>query len=252
MTSLLTRTMRKFLVLGLPVHISDDYRGWLKQRLADRVGTHVVTINSEMAMLARKNPELASVICAADLVIPDGSGVALFLRSQGELVSRCPGIELSESLVELAAPHGWQVFLIGGAAGVAQTVTDKWQKRFPSLAIAGVQDGYFDACQEKVLCQQLQTTQPQIILLGLGVPRQEFWIRDHRHLCPNAVWIGVGGSLDVWSGLKERAPKWLRDRHLEWVYRLYKEPWRWKRMLALPHFVLRVTWQALTNAKKPL
>jgi len=241
--------MRKFLVLGLPVHISDDYLGWLKERLADRQGAHVVTINSEMAMLGRKNSELAAVIRCADLVIPDGSGVALFLRSQGEMVSRCPGIELSESLVALAAPQEWQVFLIGGAVGMAQTVADKWQKRFSGLAIAGVQDGYFDPDQEKILCQRLQDAQPEIILVGLGVPKQEFWIRDHRYLCPHAVWIGVGGSLDVWSGCKARAPKWLRDRHLEWVYRLYKEPWRWKRMLALPHCVLRVTWQALTNGK---
>ena len=75
--------------------------------------------------------------------------------------------------------------------------------------------------------------------MGLGVPRQEYWIRQHRHLCPHAIWIGVGGSFDIWSGVKTRAPRWLRENHLEWLYRLYQEPWRWRRMLALPQFFLK-------------
>ncbi len=239
--------MPEYLVLGLPVHISDDYLGCVKEKLSNGKGTHIVTINSEMAMQAQKNLELASVICKAELVIPDGSGVVLFLRSQGIKVNRCPGIELAESVVKLASTQDWQVFLIGGAPGVAKTVSAKWEQLFSGLAIAGVWDGYFNDEQDQLLCQELQEKQPQIILVGLGVPRQEFWIRDHRYLCPNTVWIGVGGSFDIWSGQKTRAPRWLRDHHLEWVYRLYKEPWRAKRMLALPHFVFAVVWQVVSK-----
>lgn len=242
--------MPEYLVLGLPVHISDDYLGCVKEKLSNGEGTHIVTINSEMAMQAQKNLELASVIRKAELVIPDGSGVVLFLRSQGIKVNRCPGIELAESVVELASTQNWQVFLIGGAPNITKAVSTKWQQIFSGLAIAGVWDGYFDAERELVLCQELQDKQPQVILVGLGVPRQEFWIRDRRYLCPNAVWIGVGGSFDIWSGQKTRAPRWLRDRHLEWVYRLYKEPWRAKRMLALPHFVFAVAWQVMSKLVK--
>lgn len=234
-----------FSVLNLPVHISHNYLDTVKEQLTHKNGVHVVTINSEMAMVAQKNVELATVIRQADLVIPDGSGVVLFLRSQGININRCPGIELAEALVNLAAEQQWPVFLIGGAPGVTKSVWQKWQQTMPKVAITGVWDGYFNQEQSVVLEQELATKQPQLILVGLGVPRQEFWIRDHRHLCPNAIWIGVGGSFDVWSGQKTRAPKWLRDNHLEWVYRLYKEPWRARRMLALPHFVLAVTWQAL-------
>ena len=86
--------------------------------------------------------------------------------------------------------------------------------------------------------EQLKREQPQVIFVGLGVPRQELWIRQNRHLCPNAIWIGVGGSFDIWAGTKDRAPKWLRENNLEWSYRLYQEPYRWRRMLALPRFLL--------------
>ena len=82
--------------------------------------------------------------------------------------------------------------------------------------------------------------------MGLGVPRQELWIAQNRHLCPNSTWIGVGGSFDIWSETKERAPQWLCDNNLEWTYRLYQEPWRWKRMMALPHFAWRALVQRIT------
>ena len=85
-------------------------------------------------------------------------------------------------------------------------------------------------------------------MVGLGVPRQEFWIAQHRHLCPQATWIGVGGSFDIWAGIKSRAPVWLRDNHLEWLYRLYQEPWRWRRMMALPEFALKAIAQRLKKA----
>ncbi|AFY74589.1 exopolysaccharide biosynthesis protein, WecB/TagA/CpsF family [Synechococcus sp. PCC 7502] len=240
--------MPEFVVLGLPVHISNNYLKCVQEQLRKREGAHVVTINSEMAMQAQSNSELASVIRKAELVIPDGSGVVLFLRSQGIQINRCPGIELSEAVVKFASEQKLPVFLIGGAAEVAKTVVYNWEQKFPDLAIAGIWDGYFSTEQEADLCEQLQASQPRIILVGLGVPRQEFWIRDHRYLCPNAVWIGVGGSFDIWSGRKIRAPQWLRDHHLEWLYRLYKEPWRARRMLALPHFVLAVTSQVIKQA----
>jgi N-acetylglucosaminyldiphosphoundecaprenol N-acetyl-beta-D-mannosaminyltransferase len=129
-------------------------------------------------------------------------------------------------------------------------VANGWRKKWSNIAIAGMHHGYFDAAIEQQVCEQLQNSQPDLILVGLGVPRQELWIQKYRYLCPNAVWIGVGGSLDVWAGKKNRAPKWMSRNHLEWLYRLYQEPWRWKRMLSLPHFVWCVTKESLLNPKK--
>lgn len=237
-------------MLGLPVHIHESYRDWLAHRLQNHQGAHVVTLNAEMTMQARQNQELAKVIHKAELVVPDGSGIVLYLRSQGEEIERCPGIELSERVVQVAAEQQWQIFLIGGAPGVVDTVATKWQQQWSNIAIAGMHHGYFGEENEQQICEQLKSLQPELILVGLGVPRQELWIQKHRHLCPNSVWIGVGGSFDIWSGKKTRAPKWLGDNNLEWLYRLYQEPWRWRRMMSLPHFVWCVTRDSLVNQRR--
>jgi N-acetylglucosaminyldiphosphoundecaprenol N-acetyl-beta-D-mannosaminyltransferase len=229
----------------MPVHIHEDYVAWLVERLQARQGTHVVTINAEMTMQARQNPALARVIQSAELVVPDGSGVVLYLRSRGEKIKRCPGIELSEQVVEQAVRNQWRIFLLGGAPTVVDQVVSIWQQRWQNVAIAGTHHGYFDAVSEAQVCEQLQAAQADLILVGLGVPRQELWIDQHRHLCPKAIWIGVGGSFDIWSGRKIRAPQWIGDNHLEWLYRLYQEPWRWKRMLSLPQFVWSVAKDSL-------
>lgn len=234
-------TPEKFPVLGLPVHLLDDYSSWLASYLEQRRGCHVVTLNAEMVMQAEQNPTLASIIQQAELVIPDGSGVILYLKLQGQNRQRCPGIELAESLLRQAGRLGKSCpgFFYGGAPGVAQKAADLWQQQVPGLAIAGTQHGYISLEEQQELQETLKRIEPSIVLVGLGVPRQELWIAQNRWLCPRAIWIGVGGSFDIWAGVKLRAPAWLRNNHLEWLYRLYQEPWRWRRMIALPQFALR-------------
>lgn len=241
----------QFPVLGLPVHLLDDYDRWLGNRLRQSLGSHVVTLNSEMVMQAEDNEALASIIRNAELVIPDGAGVILYLWLQGRQQRRCPGIELAESLLRQAEQLGEScpVCFYGGAPGVAQQAAQVWQEQLPELAIAGVWNGYLSPEAEQEFKATLQQQQPKLILVGLGVPRQELWIAQHRYLCPQAIWIGVGGSFDIWAGIKTRAPGWLRDNHLEWLYRLYQEPWRWRRMMALPHFALKAIGQRFMEAK---
>ncbi len=231
-------------VLGLPIHLT-KYLDWLTAQLKQQRGVHVVTLNAEMAIAAEANPALAAVIRQAELVIPDGSGVVLYLKLRGYPVKRCPGIELSELLLQQAAQQTspCPVFFYGGEPGISQTAAENLKRRMPGLAIAATEHGYLTAAEQDQLLQTLEQLQPCIVLVGLGVPRQEFWIAEHRHLCPNAIWVGVGGSFDIWAGVKVRAPALLRDNHLEWVYRLYQEPWRWKRMLALPKFA----WRAIVH-----
>lgn len=244
--------MRHFAVLGLPVHIHENYSAWLAQRLEAKQGVHVVTLNAEMTMQARQNQDLATIVKQADLVVPDGSGIVLYLRSRGEKINRCPGIELSEQVVKLAAENQWRIFLIGGAPNIVDIVAQRWRQKWQDIAIAGMHHGYFDPAIEQQICEQLQSSQPDLILVGLGVPRQEIWIQKYRHLCPNAVWIGVGGSFDIWAGKKNRAPEWLSKNHLEWLYRLYQEPWRWRRMLSLPHFVWCVSKESMLQRKSKI
>src|SRR4028119_316294 len=132
------RSRPQFSVLGLPVHILDDYAGWLMERLHQGLGSHVVTLNSEMAMQAEQYPALADVIRSAELVIPDGSGVVMYLRMRGKLVQRYPGIELAESLLQEAGklPDSETVFFFGGYPGVAAAAAKTWQQKVKGLWVA--------------------------------------------------------------------------------------------------------------------
>ena len=237
-------TPATFPVLNLQVHLLDDYLSWLIARLQQQIGTHVVTLNAEMSMMAQENAALQQTITAAELVIPDGAGVIIYMRLRGRKHQRCPGIELAASLIEYLGTTSNtpdSLCFFGGSPGTAEQAAKVWQEQFPRLSIL-TQDGYVAGVAEEEWKQTLKTKQPAVILVGIGVPRQELWIQSNRHLCPNAVWIGVGGSLDIWAGTKERAPEWLRNNNLEWSYRLYQEPWRWRRMLSLPKFFWRSLW----------
>ena len=227
-------------VLNLPVHRIEDYTSWLMERLRHQLSTHVVTLNAEMAMLSQSNSDLANVIKKAELVIPDGAGIILYLRLRGQKQRRCPGIELAQSLLQQVGQleQSIPICFYGGKPGVAQTAAQLWQQRVPKLSITS-NHGYLCPEEQQKWQETLRELQPRLILVGLGVPRQELWISENRYLCPEAIWIGVGGSFDIWAGIKSRAPIWLRENHLEWLYRLYQEPWRWRRMLILPRFFFR-------------
>ena len=225
-------------VLGVPIHLHHDYAGWLRDRVQRGLGTHVVTLNAEMSMLAGQETQLGRTIDQAELTIPDGAGVVLYLKLKGHAIARAPGIDVSETLLASLAGTGKTAFFFGGAPGVTDRAAATLMQHYPGLDIIGTQHGYISAEEMPQLIDRLRELQPAAILVGLGVPRQEYWIAEHRSVCPAAVWIGVGGSFDVWAGVKTRAPKWMGDHHLEWLYRLYCEPWRWRRMLALPKFAI--------------
>ncbi len=230
----------QFEILGQPVNLTDDYVGWLIDRLQQGVGSHVVTMNAEIVIYANQNPEFAEIVRKADLVTPDGSGIIFALWLHGIAQRKYAGIELGEDLLHLASQpeHNYSVFFYGGKPQVVEKAAQQWQTDCPSLNIVGTQHGYIDREEQAKLEQQLLATQPQIILVAMGVPRQEIWIREHFHLCPQSIWVGVGGSFDVWSGAKKRAPQLIRNLNLEWCYRVMQEPSRWQRLLALPKFAV--------------
>lgn len=240
--TMLTSALTQSSVLDLPVHLCENYLSWLRSRLQENKGVQVVTLNSEMAMLAKQTPQLHQVIQNAELVVPDGAGVIFYLRLRKQHQQRCPGIELAGSLIGLMGTENPNspIIFYGGAPGVTDQAAQYWKTQYPDLNII-TQHGFLSPEEQETFKQFLKNTQPKVILVGLGVPRQEYWIAEHRALCPNAIWIGVGGSFDIWAGVKTRAPEWLRNNHLEWLYRLYKEPWRWRRMLVLPRFA----WKAV-------
>lgn len=236
-------------VFQLPVHLAPNYVTLIQERINQGEGGHVVTLNAEIAMLCQQDPQVRSLITAADVVVPDGAGIILYLKWRGKTQKRCPGIELSGALVELAAAEGWKVAFLGGKPEIAAQSAQAWQTKFPQLQFIA-HHGYLSDEEITQWQRAIAEFQPQLILVGLGVPRQELWIRENRPLVPHGTWIGVGGSFDIWSGQKKRAPDFFCRYHLEWLYRLYQEPWRWRRMLVLPVFF----WKALTyrDPKKPV
>jgi N-acetylglucosaminyldiphosphoundecaprenol N-acetyl-beta-D-mannosaminyltransferase len=247
-----TVTLRKYQILGQPVNLSADYWGWLLDRLDRGINTHVVTMNAEMVMQANQNPVLAKVLQQADLIAADGAGIVMALKFHGINQQRCAGIDLGAALLTLAGERGADcpVALYGGKPEVLPKAVAFWRSRFPELSIIAEYDGYIGAEAQQELLDKLQKQQPKIILAALGIPRQEVWIAENRHICPQAIWVGVGGSFDVWSGTKKRAPAIWQKLNLEWLYRLRQEPSRWRRMLALPHFMLLAIGERLRG--KPL
>ena len=225
---------RRCSVLGVPVDACRDVR-------AAAVGLHaggggrIVTLNAEMTMAARANPDLGQAIATADLVIPDGAGVVWALSRQGVQVVKSAGIELAWSLLRYAAAHQWRVALVGSAPAVMDELRQNLPQRLPGLNLVMAVDGFQPTESWPGLEAALRELNPDLVLIALGVPRQETW---SQRVCQGAsgVWMGVGGSFDVWAGVKRRAPAWMCRWQIEWLYRLLQEPSRWRRMLSLPAF----------------
>lgn len=231
-------------LFGYPVHLVTalQARTFVKSAIDQHRTVQVVTLNPEMIMQGDENPELGDILKAADLVLPDGAGVVWALRKQGYNVNRLPGIEFSESLLSWAADAGHPIAIVGATRQALELATHSLKKRHPKLEIVYSHHGFFKTDdEENLIAQSCAATLPKIVLVALGVPRQELWIQRHRHLFPGSTLIGVGGSLDVWSGKTQRAPEIMRRLNLEWMYRITTEPWRIKRTYkTLPLFVVKV------------
>lgn len=213
--------------------------------VAARRFAHVVTFGSEMAMLAARDPSYAAVINAADLVVPDTIGVVYAARLLGtQLHGRVAGVELADKLCARCALSGISVFLLGAAPGVADEAARAWGLRFPGLRIAGTQHGYFPETADADVVAAIRASGAQLVLVALGFPKQEFWIRTHAAALGPVVCMGVGGTFDVIAGRVARAPRLMRGLGLEWFYRLVREPQRLGRQMVLPQFAVSVISQA--------
>jgi N-acetylglucosaminyldiphosphoundecaprenol N-acetyl-beta-D-mannosaminyltransferase len=202
---------------------------------------HVVTLNPEMVMAARADPALRVLIAAADLVLPDGVGVAWAARRQGAgNIQRVTGVDLLAALAELAAARGWRVFLLGAAPGVAEAAARALCARFPALLIAGTHAGDARPGDDAATSRIVRESGADLLFVAYGAPAQERWLARNRAALGVGASIGVGGAFDILAGRVPRAPLWLRRRGLEWAWRLAREPWRWRRMLALPRFAMLV------------
>ncbi len=196
----------------------------------------IVTPNPEIIVSCEKDEELKNIINTAALRLPDGISMVVVSKLLGKpLKERVTGIDFLVSLCGLAEKKGWKVFLLGSKTEVIMAAAENLSKKFPRLNIVGAENGFF--CNSDAMVSKIKDSGADIVFAGLGGGKQERWLYENINKMGVFAGVGVGGSFDVLSGMKKRAPSWVQKVYLEWLYRLFTEPSRWKRQLALPKFL---------------
>lgn len=236
-------------ILGTKVHsVSMCQAVEFIGRLMDEHQPHLIaTANAEMLMMASYDQELQNILNTASLVVPDGAGTVWASNKLGvPMHERVAGFDLVQELLKVAPISKRRVYFFGAAPGIAEKARQTAQEKYPGIDIVGVRDGYFTTDDIPQIIADIKATKPDLLLVALGVPKQEKWLAAHLHEL-GCVAIGVGGTFDVMAGVVKRAPLWMQQAKLEWAYRGLLQPSRWKRLLALPQFVMAVLKQAKKN-----
>lgn len=197
----------------------------------------ITTPNPEIIVACQQDQELRKIINNSDLRVADGISMVVVSRLIGTpLKERVSGIDLMIEMVKKASTNGYSIFLLGSAPGVAAKAAAKLKTLYPELKIVGTHHGYFSGDDSEVV-KSIKAAAPQLLFVGLGAGRQERWLNHHLTGLGVPAAMVIGGSLDVISGTKKRAPLWAQRLYIEWLYRLLTEPKRWRRQLALPKFL---------------
>ena len=213
----------------------------VRRAMDTRAGVMVATANAEMLMRATHDDELRHILNASALVVPDGAGTVWAARHLGHAMpERVAGYDLAQELLRCAPAEGRRVYFFGSAPGVAEKAKAKAEQLYPGIEIVGVRNGFFSPADNAAIIAEIRAARPDLLLVALGVPKQEKWIAAHLAELDVPVAIGVGGTLDVMAGVMKRAPYWMQRAKLEWLFRGLMQPKRAGRLLALPKFVLKV------------
>ncbi|HDS09418.1 MAG TPA: glycosyltransferase, partial [Firmicutes bacterium] len=209
---------------------------------------YIITANSLMVMSGISNLLFKRILKDALVVTPDGIGLIWASNFLGTpLKTRVTGIDLTRRLLRLASLKGYRVYLLGGSPGITTKVKMGLEENYPGIKIVGSGHGYFSKKEEVLLIEEIRSTMPDLIFVGFGSPHQEKWINRNYHAFDRGIFLGVGGSFDVISGQVKRAPAFFQRLGLEWLFRLLKEPYRWRRMLVLPKFIWYILIQRMLN-----
>jgi N-acetylglucosaminyldiphosphoundecaprenol N-acetyl-beta-D-mannosaminyltransferase len=211
------------------------------EKLVEDGGHHLVaTVNPEFVMSAQNDPDFARVLESASLCLPDGVGVVWAARRNGCGINEpVPGVDLIPPLAAMCARRSWPVFLLGAEPGVASDLASRLQDDHPGLQVAS-HPGSADRSSDADTLRLIRAHKTQVLLVAFGAPKQELWIDRLKDQLNVSVAIGVGGAFDYLAGRVPRAPVWMRRAGLEWLHRLVRQPWRARRMLALPVFAVKV------------
>lgn len=234
-------------ILSLPIpHIDKkEASRWLRAAATQRTRcVKVYTPNPQMALRAYRSPETASLFCRADLLLPDGIGMVVASHLlKNPLPERIAGIDAARFVLSVAAEEGLAVAFLGAKPTVAETAAARLQKELPALRVCYTHHGYFDRNGEEneAVLTALREAKPDILFVCFGFPAQEEWIdRCAKRIPSLRLCMGLGGSLDVWSGNVRRAPRAVQSLGGEWLWRMLREPHRLRTLPDLPRFLFLV------------
>ena len=216
------------------------------EKIERKLPLHIITINPEIIETAGKNKQLLDIINSSELVIPESTGIICALKLKGIRQEKIPGIDFSKELIKQCAALNYSIAMFGAKENVIKKASENLQKEFPKLNIAYQNNGY--CSNETAVINAVKESGAKLVLCALGAPKQEFFInkclKSH-----NAVYIGIGGSFDVWSGEVKRAPEIYQKSGLEWLYSTIKQPARIKRIYkTLPLFMLKAAAESMQGA----
>ncbi|MBQ1265031.1 MAG: WecB/TagA/CpsF family glycosyltransferase [Oscillospiraceae bacterium] len=220
-----------------------------EQMLTADGAQYIVTPNAEIAYEAMHAEELRTLINGAAMVLPDGAGVVLASKILGKkLKQKVAGVDFADGLLSVLEKTGKTLYLLGSKPGIGELAAEKMLLKHPHLNICGIADGYFK--DEAPVVEKINASGADVLFVCLGAPKQEQFMKRHQNALHVRMMIGLGGSLDSFAGTVKRAPKWMIRLSLEWLYRLIKEPKRFKRMLRLPKYLLAVVAERIRGKKK--
>jgi N-acetylglucosaminyldiphosphoundecaprenol N-acetyl-beta-D-mannosaminyltransferase len=254
-------------ILGVPVdHVTaEDALGVCADVLRSQRQVQVVTVNPEFVMAARRDPAFMTVLRSAELSLADGVGMVWASRLLGRpLPERVAGVDVLPRIARTAAEHDQSVFLLGAAPGVAERAAAALVAPgeragadtaaaiaygSPAAIVAGVFAGSPSDSEADSIVRMVNASGAAVLFVAFGAPAQDMWIARHRARLGPQIMMGVGGAFDFLAGERRRAPAGVRRFGLEWLWRLVREPWRWRRQLALPRFAGAVVLEALRRRR---
>ncbi len=239
-TDLGARNRETVLILGVPVdRVSMAQSLDLIENFVASGQPHlIVTADATGLVLAKSDPTFLELIKGADLVTPDGSGVVWAAKRQGvQNLDRVSGVDILEQTCVLSADKGYRLYFLGAAPGIAELAAERLRLKYPGCNIVGTRHGYFPADSDELVGKEIAESKPDILFVGLGMPRQEKFIKATQSIVGAKVAVGIGGSFDVFSGKTKRAPQWIQRLRFEWLWRLMLNPSKISKVMHLPRFV---------------
>ncbi len=210
-----------------------------KALLQGEHAARVVTPNAEIAYEALHDENMRTLLNSAELMLPDGAGVVLTSKIlKTPLKQKVAGVDFADGLLGVLETTGQSLYLLGSKPGIGELAAQKMMQKHPKLRIAGIADGYFQ--DEAPVIDKINASGADVLFVCLGAPKQEQFMARHQKALHVKLMAGLGGTLDSFAGTVKRAPRWMIRLNLEWLYRLIKEPKRFKRMLRLPKYLWAV------------